>query len=152
MSPDPPLSAADASLPVRQAAELVTSHLSEYESHMRRTTLYLEERLEVRERVIPWFFFIQLIPVFPSQLVFKDKIRFNSRFPGSDRLPNTCNVSILGPALQGDVAVTPSSDPFVTLLGSERLVSPVTGWRLLSSCTRLLASVGAACHSDSSHR
>ena len=44
----------------------------------------------------------------PSQSVFKDKIRFNSHYAGSDVLPNTCNVSILGPALQGDV-ITPSS-------------------------------------------
>uniref|UniRef100_A0A3Q3WAM4 Selenocysteine lyase n=1 Tax=Mola mola TaxID=94237 RepID=A0A3Q3WAM4_MOLML len=36
--------------------------------------------------------------------VFKDKIRFNSHYPGSDVLPNTCNVSILGPTLQGDVS------------------------------------------------
>ncbi|XP_073332058.1 selenocysteine lyase isoform X2 [Pagrus major] len=88
-----------------KAAELVTSNLSEYESHMRSTKLYLEERLKA---------------------VFRDKIQFNSHFPGSDILPNTCNVSIQGPRLQG--------------------------WRVLSNCTRLLASVGAACHSDSANR
>uniref|UniRef100_A0AAR2J7B9 Selenocysteine lyase n=2 Tax=Pygocentrus nattereri TaxID=42514 RepID=A0AAR2J7B9_PYGNA len=48
--------------------------------------------------------------------------RFNSHFPGTDTLPNTCNVSILGQGLQGH--------------------------RVLSTCRRLLASVGAACHSD----
>lgn len=37
------------------------------------------------------------------QAAFKDKIHFNSHYPGSDVLPNTCNVSILGPTLQGDV-------------------------------------------------
>uniref|UniRef100_A0A8D2ZJG0 Selenocysteine lyase n=1 Tax=Scophthalmus maximus TaxID=52904 RepID=A0A8D2ZJG0_SCOMX len=58
--------------------------------------------------------------------IFKDRIRFNSRYPGSDILPNTCNVSILGPTLQG--------------------------WRVLSTCRRLLASVGAACHSGSGNR
>lgn len=88
-----------------KAAELVTSNLSVYESHMRSTKLYLEERLTA---------------------VFRDQIHFNSRYPGSDVLPNTCNVSILGPTLQG--------------------------WRVLSNCTRLLASVGAACHSDSGNR
>lgn len=88
-----------------KAAELVTCNLSEYESQMQRTKLYLEERL---------------------QAVFKDKIHFNSHYPGSDILPNTCNVSILGPTLQG--------------------------WRVLSNCKRLLASVGAACHSDSGNR
>uniref|UniRef100_A0A8C7YHD7 Selenocysteine lyase n=1 Tax=Oryzias sinensis TaxID=183150 RepID=A0A8C7YHD7_9TELE len=58
--------------------------------------------------------------------VFRDKIRFNNRFPGSDILPNTINMSILGPTLQG--------------------------WRVLSTCRRLLASVGAACHSASGNR
>uniref|UniRef100_A0A8C2XDD4 Selenocysteine lyase n=1 Tax=Cyclopterus lumpus TaxID=8103 RepID=A0A8C2XDD4_CYCLU len=58
--------------------------------------------------------------------VFNNKIRFNSHYPGSDILPNTCNVSILGPSLQG--------------------------WRVLSNCRKLLASVGAACHSDSGNR
>ncbi|KAI2663534.1 Selenocysteine lyase [Labeo rohita] len=52
----------------------------------------------------------------------RDKIHFNSHFPGSGILPNTCNVSILGRGLQGR--------------------------RVLSTCRRLLASVGAACHSD----
>uniref|UniRef100_A0A3Q1AKM5 Selenocysteine lyase n=1 Tax=Amphiprion ocellaris TaxID=80972 RepID=A0A3Q1AKM5_AMPOC len=70
-----------------KAAELVTSHLSEYESHMQSTKLYLEEQLRA---------------------VFKDKIHFNSHYPGSDILPNTCNVSILGPTLQGDVMTLPS--------------------------------------------
>lgn len=37
------------------------------------------------------------------QAVFKDKIHFNSHYPGADILPNTCNVSILGPGLQGNV-------------------------------------------------
>lgn len=88
-----------------KAAELVASNLSDYKSHMLSTKLYLEQRLEA---------------------VFADKIRFNSRYPGSDVLPNTCNVSILGPGLEG--------------------------WRVLSNCARLLASVGAACHSDNGHR
>lgn len=49
-----------------------------------------------------------IISVFPSQAVFKDKIHFNSRYPGSDHLPNTCNVSILSPVLQGDVMTPPT--------------------------------------------
>ncbi|XP_008405925.1 selenocysteine lyase [Poecilia reticulata] len=88
-----------------KAAELVAANLSSYQSHMLMIKAYLEERL---------------------QDVFREKIRFNSHYPGSDVLPNTCNVSILGPALQG--------------------------WRVLSNCRRLLASVGAACHSASGHR
>ncbi|KAF3835738.1 hypothetical protein F7725_028296 [Dissostichus mawsoni] len=62
-----------------KAADMVTCHLSDYQSHMLTTKLYLEERLKA---------------------IFKDKIHFNSNFPGSDVLPNTCNVSILGPTLQ----------------------------------------------------
>lgn len=88
-----------------KAAGLVSSNLSEYESHMQSIKLYLEERLKI---------------------VFKDKLHFNSHFPGTEVLPNTCNVSILGPNLQG--------------------------WRVLSRCECLLASVGAACHSDKGHR
>uniref|UniRef100_A0A3Q3FCA2 Selenocysteine lyase n=1 Tax=Kryptolebias marmoratus TaxID=37003 RepID=A0A3Q3FCA2_KRYMA len=65
-----------------KAAELVTNNLSDYQSHMQNIKVYLEEQL---------------------QDVFKDKIHFNSHYPSSDVLPNTCNVSILGPALQGDV-------------------------------------------------
>ncbi|CAF96629.1 unnamed protein product, partial [Tetraodon nigroviridis] len=88
-----------------KAAELVSAHLSDYAAHMQETRLYLEDRLKA---------------------VFGDQIRFNSHHPGSDILPNTCNVSILGPGFQG--------------------------WKVLSRCTRLLASVGAACHTHSSNR
>ncbi|XP_028925107.1 selenocysteine lyase isoform X2 [Ornithorhynchus anatinus] len=52
----------------------------------------------------------------------KARIHLNSQFLSSERLPNTCNFSIKGPHLQG------------------RMV--------LSRCKTLLASVGAACHSD----
>ncbi|CAI9562567.1 unnamed protein product [Staurois parvus] len=84
-----------------KAAELVSLHCTVYESHMRDVRDYLEQRL---------------------QAVFGDRIRFNSRFPGTKRLPNTCNVSLLKPSV----------------LGRE--------W--LSHCHSLQASVGAACHSD----
>ncbi|XP_054644911.1 selenocysteine lyase isoform X2 [Dunckerocampus dactyliophorus] len=57
---------------------------------------------------------------------FKDKLHFNSHFVGSEQLANTCNVSILGAGLQG--------------------------WRVLSHCEKLQASVGAACHSDRGDR
>ncbi|KAJ8277075.1 hypothetical protein GJAV_G00071220 [Gymnothorax javanicus] len=89
-----------------KAAELVNLHLLEYEAHMRDIRLYLEQRL---------------LDVFG-----KEKIHFNSHFAGSETLPNTCNVSILGPGLQGR--------------------------RVLSHCKKLLASVGAACHSDRGDR
>ncbi|XP_069831613.1 selenocysteine lyase [Dendropsophus ebraccatus] len=84
-----------------KAAELVSLHCAAYENHMRSVRDYMEERL---------------------QTAFGNKIRFNSHFSGTERLPNTCNVSLLKPAV----------------LGRE--------W--LSHCEYLLASVGAACHSD----
>ncbi|CAN8199454.1 unnamed protein product [Coccothraustes coccothraustes] len=56
----------------------------------------------------------------------KQRIHFNSHFKGSKRLCNTCNFSILGPGLQGR--------------------------RVLAHCKVLLASVGAACHSEKGDR
>ncbi|XP_025956343.2 selenocysteine lyase isoform X2 [Dromaius novaehollandiae] len=56
----------------------------------------------------------------------KQRIHLNSQFTGSKRLCNTCNFSILGPGLQGR--------------------------RVLSHCKTLLASVGAACHSEKGDR
>ncbi|KAM4694975.1 selenocysteine lyase isoform 2-T2 [Discoglossus pictus] len=88
-----------------KAAELVSSNCAAYEKHMKSVRDYLEERL---------------------QALFGDNIRFNSRFPGSERLPNTCNVSIMRP----------------TALGRK--------W--LAHCKYLQASVGAACHSNSGDR
>ncbi|XP_017335782.1 selenocysteine lyase [Ictalurus punctatus] len=85
-----------------KAAELVTANLVKDEAHLLDIRLYLEQRL---------------MTVFG-----KEKLRFNSHFHGTDTLPNTCNVSILGQGLHGR--------------------------RVLSTCRRLLASVGAACHSD----
>lgn len=89
-----------------KAAELVTENCEAYAAHMRDVRDYLEERLaaEFGEK----------------------KIHLNSRFPGAERLPNTCNFSFRGPQLQG------------------RLV--------LAQCRMLLASVGAACHSDHGDR
>ncbi|XP_006893573.1 PREDICTED: selenocysteine lyase [Elephantulus edwardii] len=84
-----------------KAAELVSENCEVYEAHMREIRDYLEEQL---------------------QAAFGKRTCFNSHFPGTERLPNTCNVSIQGPQLQG------------------RLV--------LAQCRTLLASVGAACHSD----
>uniref|UniRef100_A0A8D2A2A4 Selenocysteine lyase n=1 Tax=Sus scrofa TaxID=9823 RepID=A0A8D2A2A4_PIG len=56
------------------------------------------------------------------QAEFGKRIHLNSQFPGTERLPNTCNFSILGPQLQGR--------------------------SVLAQCRTLVASVGAACHSD----
>ncbi|KAM6178456.1 selenocysteine lyase [Rhynchocyon petersi] len=84
-----------------KAAELVIENCEAYEAHMTEIRDYLEERL---------------------QSEFGKRLCFNSHFPGTQRLANTCNVSIRGPQLQG------------------RLV--------LAQCRTLVASVGAACHSD----
>ncbi|XP_063771874.1 selenocysteine lyase isoform X2 [Pseudophryne corroboree] len=84
-----------------KAAELVILHCAEYENHMKGVRDYLEQRLRA---------------------VFGNRIRLNADFPGTARLPNTCNVSLLRPSV----------------LGRE--------W--LSHCHYLQASVGAACHSD----
>ncbi|XP_045875428.1 selenocysteine lyase isoform X3 [Meles meles] len=85
-----------------KAAELVTRNCEAYEAHMRDVRDYLEE---------------QLVAEFDKQ-----RIHLNSQFPGTERLPNTCNFSIRGPQLQGRA--------------------------VLAQCRTLLASVGAACHSD----
>lgn len=84
-----------------KAAELVAENCEAYEAHMRGVRDYLEERLVAE---------------------FGKRIHLNSQFPGSERLPNTCNFSIQGPQLQGRA--------------------------VLAQCRMLLASVGAACHSD----
>ncbi|XP_051874969.1 selenocysteine lyase [Pristis pectinata] len=89
-----------------KAAELVVKKLEMYTSHMKEIRDYLE---------------VNLLTAFG-----KEKLYFNNHFQGSDSLPNICNVSILGPNLQGR--------------------------KVLQHCQRLLASVGAACHSENVSR
>lgn len=88
-----------------KAAELVSENCEAYEAHMRDIRDYLEERLEAE---------------------FGKRIHLNSRFPGVERLPNTCNFSIQG--------------------------SKLPGYMVLAQCQTLLASVGASCHSDHEDR
>ncbi|XP_052048761.1 selenocysteine lyase isoform X2 [Apodemus sylvaticus] len=88
-----------------KAADLVSENCETYEAHMRDIRDYLEERLEAE---------------------FGKRIHLNSRFPGVERLPNTCNFSIQGSQLQG--------------------------YMVLAQCRTLLASVGASCHSDHEDR
>ncbi|XP_029394623.1 selenocysteine lyase isoform X2 [Mus pahari] len=88
-----------------KAADLVSENCETYEAHMRDIRDYLEERLEAE---------------------FGKRIHLNSRFPGVERLPNTCNFSIQGAQLQG--------------------------YMVLAQCRTLLASVGASCHSDHEDR
>ncbi|KAM9248532.1 selenocysteine lyase isoform 1-T1 [Dugong dugon] len=85
-----------------KAAELVSKNCEAYEAHMREVRDYLEARLQAEFG--------------------QKRIHLNSQFPGTERLPNTCNVSIQGPQLQGHL--------------------------VLAQCRTLLASVGAACHLD----
>ncbi|XP_070125720.1 selenocysteine lyase isoform X4 [Equus przewalskii] len=79
-----------------KAAELVAENCEAYEAHMRDVRDYLEERLLAEFG--------------------KKRIHLNSQFPGSERLPNTCNFSIRGPQLQGDGGL---------LLVSPRCVGPL---------------------------
>uniref|UniRef100_A0A8C6S014 Selenocysteine lyase n=1 Tax=Nannospalax galili TaxID=1026970 RepID=A0A8C6S014_NANGA len=88
-----------------KAAELVTENCDAYEAHMRDIRDYLEERLEAE---------------------FGKRIHLNSRFPGAERLPNTCNLSIQG--------------------------SQLRGYMVLAQCRTLLASAGASCHSHLADR
>lgn len=83
------------------ACQLVTDNLAVYREHMVKLRDYMEERLMES---------------------FEDKIVINGKSPENTRLPNTCNMSILG----------------------ERMY----GRRILDKCERVVASVGAACHTS----
>ncbi len=61
----------------------MVTNIDQYQSDMRTVRDYLES---------------QLVKVFGA-----DKIHFNGKLPGSERIPNTCNVSILGENLKGKV-------------------------------------------------
>ncbi|KAK2554765.1 Selenocysteine lyase [Acropora cervicornis] len=84
-----------------QACQLVLHNLNQYHNNMKMVRDYLELKLEE---------------------TFGDKIHFNGKFEASERIPNTCNVSFLGPGLEGR--------------------------KVLGTVEKLQASVGAACHSD----
>eukprot|EP00795_Rhopilema_esculentum_P001711 gene1711-16192_t len=84
-----------------EACRLVTENLDSYMNHMQKARDYLENQLEIE---------------------FRGCININNRFKCSRRLPNTCNVSILGKNLQGR--------------------------KVLAAAKYLQASVGAACHSN----
>ncbi|XP_002737381.1 selenocysteine lyase-like [Saccoglossus kowalevskii] len=57
-----------------------------------------------------------------GKVEFGERVHFNGRYAESERLPNTCNVSIQGPGLEG--------------------------YKILQQTKHLQASVGAACHSE----
>eukprot|EP01137_Pigoraptor_chileana_P019425 Opistho-2@80454 len=93
-----------------KAAQLVCESLPAYASAMRTSRDLLEQRL---------------VEQFGAE-----NVAFNGRpcdaTDADQRLPNTCNVSIL--------------------------LGDYSGYELLSRCARLRASVGAACHSANSHK
>lgn len=57
---------------------------------------YLEEKLSVglKHHIFKCILVLQ-------QEHFGDGVHFNGRFPGVERIPNTCNVSLIGEQLQG---------------------------------------------------
>ncbi|KAK3105695.1 hypothetical protein FSP39_003649 [Pinctada imbricata] len=84
-----------------QASELIVHNIDKYGQHLKLVRDYLEQKL---------------------QDTFHDRVHFNGKLQGSERLPNTCNVSFIGSGLEGH--------------------------KILSKCKHLQASVGAACHSQ----
>lgn len=84
-----------------KACELVAENILAYQSHMTEIRLFLEESL---------------------YQAFGDKVAFNAKSSYSERLPNTCSISIRGEEL--------------------------TGRRVLNQCRKVIAGVGAACHSS----
>ena len=95
---------------------------------------YLVQRL----KVMKWS--LQYLRIFPHlQEVYGDRAHFNGDYPGSQCLPNTCNVSITVPGriIQGKII-----DEIITKL------SCISGTSILSKLKRCVASSAAACHSD----
>jgi len=90
-----------------EAARLITSSLETYFENMRKARDHFQE---------------MLIKEFGE-----DNVHFNGNHPGKNqRIPNTCNFSLIGEGLEG--------------------------WRILSKVELFVASLGAACHSDQGHR
>ena len=83
-----------------RACELVTNNVLSYQSQLLEVRNHLESRLNER---------------FQSQIV------YNGKSDNSERLPNTCNFSIIGDEFEGK--------------------------KILKNCKRVVAGVGAACHS-----
>lgn len=84
-----------------KASQLVVKNLSSYQQHIESVRDYLEEKLRDH---------------------FGERLCINGKFCVSERLPNTCNISIIGDKLQGH--------------------------NVLGRCKKIQASVGAACHSQ----
>ena len=88
------------------------------------------------------------------QEVFGEEVRINGRYPNSDRLPNTCNFSLLEGVLTGTVYVQSTSASVETVQPADTVnyntstsSSLLPGQRVLGALECSQASVGAACHS-----
>jgi selenocysteine lyase len=88
-----------------KACEVVTRNIVRYQTHMSTVRDYLE---------------LKLLEGFPNG------VHFNGKIDGIPRLPNTCNVSLVG--------------------------SQLKGYRILAAVKRVQASIGAACHSQLTDR
>ncbi|XP_052778223.1 selenocysteine lyase-like isoform X1 [Mya arenaria] len=84
-----------------KASEIAFKNIVKFETDMSKCRDYLEEKLVE---------------------AFGKRVHFNGKFAQSERLPNTCNVSILGNNCEGH--------------------------KVLAKCKVLQASVGAACHAQ----
>ena len=84
-----------------KACKLASINLTKHAENMKSCRDYLEERLIN---------------------AYGGRVHFNGKIPGTQRLPNTCNVSFIGEGLQGAA--------------------------VLSRCKVVQASTGAACHSQ----
>lgn len=128
-----------------EACRLVTENLQAYEMQMQAVRhrlffIYFSKCIDYRqqsfaEHCFPtqflchnskrfwYYFFLQTRDYLEDRLEteFGDQVHFNSRFIKSKRLPNTCNVSFIGPSLKGH--------------------------KIIAAAKCLQASVGAACHS-----
>ena len=91
-----------------KAAELVTEHLASYRDHMETTRDYLEQQLKVRKALLRAV--CECLTVSPPDHVqdnFGSRVHFNGKYENSPRIPNTCNVSIVGEPFRGSsISVT----------------------------------------------
>lgn len=83
-------------------------------------------------------------------------VNFNGKYPGSERIPNTCNVSFIGKPFAGDYTVHGNEAGVECIPLPSPSLSPSLplsqGDRVLGQLKHSQASVGAACHSHSSSK
>ena len=76
----------------------MSHNLDTYHQHMEEIRDYLEERLSVSTQCTVCFDNTMCLM---TQKQFGDGVHFNGRFPDVKRIPNTCNVSLIGQQFQG---------------------------------------------------